>query len=312
MELVTVIIPVYNVKSYISKCITSVEEQSYKNLEIILVDDGSDDGSFSICKEFSKKDSRIKLYHTKNLGLSHARNVGLDHASGKYIVFVDSDDYIHKNMIHIMMDKTEDADLVICNYKRVPDGSSEEIPQDAKCLKEDNWDSEQFWKSYYLKHLNTFCCVAWNKLYKRELFQNIRYPVNRIHEDEYIISDIVSRCKKIKVINDSLYYYVQRRDSIMHSPHQEYFESAKVLISRCGDFQTYNLADVLKANLNGIPELLVRGLAESKDYAKYNSLKKEYDFYLRKNSSVKLLLKRLLLIMPSVYNLYIKWRGKKY
>lgn len=139
MKLITVIIPVYNVKSYLSKCIESVKKQSYKNLEIILVDDGSDDGSFSICKEFSKKDSRIKLYRTENLGLSHARNVGLDHASGEYIVFVDSDDYIYEDMVKTMISKSENADLVICNYEKISD-SNEKVPQDAKLLKDDIWN----------------------------------------------------------------------------------------------------------------------------------------------------------------------------
>ena len=269
MKLITVIIPVYNVKPYLSKCLESVGKQSYKNLEIILVDDGSDDGSFSICKEFSKRDSRIKLYHTKNLGLSHARNVGLDHANGEYIVFVDSDDYIHENMISTMMDKAEDADLVICNYKKVLNDTKKEIPQDAKCLKDDSWNYKQFWEHYYLKNLNVFCCVAWNKLYKRKLFKNIRYPINEIHEDEYIINDIVSRCNKIKIINDVLYYYVQRGNSIMHNSYQGYMGSAEAFIGRCDAFQNRNLVGILRENLNEIPGLLVKGFNESQNRSKY-------------------------------------------
>lgn len=315
MKLITVIIPVYNVKPYLSKCLESVGKQSYKNLEIILVDDGSDDGSFSICKEFSKRDSRIKLYHTKNLGLSHARNVGLDHANGEYIVFVDSDDYIHENMISTMMDKAEDADLVICNYKRVLNDTKKEIPQDAKCLKDDSWNYKQFWEHYYLKNLNVFCCVAWNKLYKRKLFKNIRYPINEIHEDEYIINDIVSRCNKIKIINDVLYYYVQRGNSIMHNSYQGYMGSAEVFIGRCDAFQNRNLVGILRENLNEIPGFLVKGFNESQNRSKYRFLRQKYILYLKqylKNDySAKLLLKKWMLMIPSFYNLYIDWHNKK-
>lgn len=315
MKLITVIIPVYNVKPYLSKCLESVGKQSYKNLEIILVDDGSDDGSFSICKEFSKRDSRIKLYHTKNLGLSHARNVGLDHANGEYIVFVDSDDYIHENMISTMMDKAEDADLVICNYKRVLNDTKKEIPQDAKCLKDDSWNYKQFWEHYYLKNLSVFCCVAWNKLYKRKLFKNIRYPINEIHEDEYIINDIVSRCNKIKIINDVLYYYVQRGNSIMHNSYQGHMGSAEAFIGRCDAFQNRNLVGILRENLNEIPGLLVKGFNESQNRSKYRFLRQKYILYLKQylknNYSVKLLLKKWMLMIPSFYNLYIDWHNKK-
>lgn len=315
MKLITVIIPVYNVKPYLSKCLESVGKQSYKNLEIILVDDGSDDGSFSICKEFSKRDSRIKLYHTKNLGLSHARNVGLDHANGEYIVFVDSDDYIHENMISTMMDKAEDADLVICNYKKVLNDTKKEIPQDAKCLKDDSWNYKQFWEHYYLKNLNVFCCVAWNKLYKRKLFKNIRYPINEIHEDEYIINDIVSRCNKIKIINDVLYYYVQRGNSIMHNSYQGYMENAEAFIGRCDAFQNRNLVGILRENLNKIPGLLVKGFNESQNRSKYRFLRQKYILYLKQylknNYSAKLLLKKWMLMIPSFYNLYIDWHNKK-
>lgn len=315
MKLITVIIPVYNVKPYLSKCLESVGKQSYKNLEIILVDDGSDDGSFSICKEFSKRDSRIKLYHTKNLGLSHARNVGLDHANGEYIVFVDSDDYIHENMISTMMDKAEDADLVICNYKKVLNDTKKEIPQDAKCLKDDSWNYKQFWEHYYLKNLNVFCCVAWNKLYKRKLFKNIRYPINEIHEDEYIINDIVSRCNKIKIINDVLYYYVQRGNSIMHNSYQGYMGSAEAFIGRCDAFQNRNLVGILRENLNEIPGLLVKGFNESQNRSKYRFLRQKYILYLKQylknNYSAKLLLKKWMLMIPSFYNLYIDWHNKK-
>lgn len=317
MKLITVIIPVYNVKSYLQKCIESVEKQSYKNLEIILIDDGSNDGSFSICEKFAKKDNRIKFYHTKNSGLSHARNVGLDHATGEYIVFVDSDDYIHKDMINTMVSKVGNADLVICNYEKILSNGNKKISQDAKCLKDDNWNSEQFWEHYYLGNLGIFCCVVWNKLYKKELFKGIRYPINKIHEDEYIINDIIERCSHIKVISDSLYYYVQRQGSIMHSSYKGHFDGAEAFLNRCVFFEKYDLTRVLKKNLDYIPVELVMGLNETKGQKnskmRYRLLREKYDFFLKKylkeNFSIKLYLKKYMLMMPALYSLYIKIRN---
>lgn len=312
MQLVTVIVPVYNVEKYLYKCISSIVEQSYRNLEIILVDDGSDDNSYSICKDFSKRDTRINVYHTKNLGLSHARNVGLDHANGEYISFVDSDDYIHKDMIKTMLLKADDADLVICNYERVSD--SKELIQDKKCLKDEYWSAKSFWQYYYLEGLRVFCCVAWNKLYKKNLFDNVRYPLNKIHEDEYVIKDIINQCNKVKVITDLLYYYVQRENSIMHKKYQGNLEEAEAYLGRCNEFQKNNLVNILRENLNEIPGLLINGFLENKNQTnakiRFYQLKEEYSFfvkqYLKRNPSIKLYLKDLMLSIPKIYILYIK------
>lgn len=319
MDLVTVIVPVYNVKNYLRKCLESIVKQTYRNLEIILVDDGSNDGSFSICRNFLKIDSRIKMYHTKNMGLSHARNVGLNYANGDYIIFVDSDDYIHENMINIMMHEIGNADLAICNYKKVMVNSNIKLLQDQGITKDGSWNFEQFWQHYYDDNLRAFCCVAWNKLYKRELFNNVRYPLNKIHEDEYIINEIVNQCKKIKVINDSLYYYVQRPNSIMHSSYQGKFDLAEALLGRCDSFCKYGLNDILYKNLNEIPTLIITGIDEIKDSKeakkRYCLLRKRYNFYLKRylkdNFSIKLYLKQVLLMMPKVYRLSIELKSKE-
>lgn len=308
------IIPVYNVENYLSKCIKSILRQSYKNLEIILVDDGSNDTSFSICNSFIVKDKRIKLYHTNNLGLSHARNVGLNHANGKYIVFIDSDDYVHKDMISIMMHKIGNADMLICNYEKVTDNNDGLILQDSKMLKDDTWSLKQFWQYYYFDDLRAFCCVAWNKLYKKDLFDNVRYPLNRIHEDEYVIGKIVNKCKKIKVIGNTLYYYVQRPNSIMHQSYHGNFEIAEALLGRYNNLRKLNSVKILNENLNEIPGLLVTGLDEThgqgKGKERYFFLRKKYNFilkqYLKKQFSIKLYLKYLLLLTPRFYYFIIK------
>lgn len=319
MKLVTVIIPFYNVEKYLPVCIESVLKQSYKKLEIILIDDGSTDNSLLICKKFKGKDKRIKIYHTNNFGLSHARNVGLDHANGDYIVFVDSDDYIDENMINIMLTKSNDSDLVICNYKKVQSkdiGVTLEISQDKQVLKNQIWDINSFWKHYYFDNLRAFCCVAWNKLYKKKLFNKIRYPVGKIHEDEYVIGKIVNQCNSIKVINNSLYYYVQRVDSIMHKDYRGNFEVAEAYLNRCAVLQEQQQLDIIKENLLEIPSLMVSGFYESKNRAKirgrFNLMRHKYSFfikkYLKESFSLKLYLKQLLLLFPNIYYLYLKVR----
>lgn len=314
MKLITVIVPVYNVENYLSKCIESIMEQSYKNLEIILVDDGSNDNSLAIRNSFSQKDDRVKVYHTKNLGLSNARNVGLDHANGEYVTFIDSDDYVHKDMIKTMINKIGNADLVICNYEKVLSDSNEQISQDQACLKDEYWSPEQFWQHYYWRNLHVFCCVAWNKLYKLKLFNNVRYPISMIHEDEYIINNLINNCQKIKVIKDSLYYYVQRQGSIMHNAYRGYFEIAEAFLGRCSSFHEYHSNNIIEENLNEIPRLLALGFNEAKNQnnvnEKYNLLRKKYNFflkqYLRKNFSIKLYLKFWMLKVPKLYSLYLK------
>lgn len=317
MKLVTIIIPVYNVEKYLSKCIRSVLNQSYKNLEVILVDDGSNDDSLLICKRFREKDDRIKLYHTDNFGLSHARNIGLDHANGDYIVFVDSDDYVNKNMIDIMMTKSDNTDLVICNYEKVQSNGIAEVSQDKQVLKDEIWNTDNFWEHYYIDGLGIFCCVAWNKLYKKKIFDNVRFPIGKIHEDEYIINKIVNRCNSIKVIKNSLYYYVQRPGSIMHENHQENFDVAEIYLNRCSSFQKNHQIDVIKSNLLIIPFYMVNGLYESQDKEKskekFNLMKKKYFYFvkecLKKKFIFKLYLKQLVLIIPSVYYSYLKFKN---
>ena len=214
-DLVSVIIPIYNVEKYLQRCIESICNQSYQNTEIILVDDGSTDQSLKLCNEFANKDNRILLIHKANGGLSDARNVGMEHAHGKYIMFVDSDDYVHKDMIKEMYKKiTSDAsDMVICGYKVVDEEGKEK--RGIKYIENNEIieDEEEYWQKAY-DSSTFFYIVAWNKLYKKNIFEGLHYSVGKLHEDEYIIHSLVSRCKKISCIKNKLYYYVQREDSI--------------------------------------------------------------------------------------------------
>lgn len=214
---ISVIVPIYKVEKYLVHCVNSIIEQTYRNLEIILVDDGSPDSCPFICDEFAQKDPRIIVIHKENGGLSDARNAGLDIASGEYILFVDSDDYISVNMCEILLNRLlkYDADMAICNYLRVSE-KQELICEKNSILpiKDECLDADAFMEGY-TGNYGWYYVVAWNKLYKKELFDQLRYPFGKRNEDEFIIHHIIYRCKKIACTKDGLYYYTQRSGSIM-------------------------------------------------------------------------------------------------
>lgn len=210
-KLITVIVPVYNIKEYIEKCIKSIIAQTYTNLEIILVDDGSTDGSGDICERYALKDDRIIVMHKLNGGLSDARNYAIDMANGDLIAFVDGDDWIHPQMYELMLHTMElqKADIVTCWFEQ----QNEDFAKRNYELKD--LHIKQLTGTDALIDIETPLVVAWNKLYKREIFDGIRYPKGKLHEDEYIIHRIFYRCEKIAVIAEPLYFYTIRRDSIV-------------------------------------------------------------------------------------------------
>lgn len=218
MELISVIVPVYKVEKYLDRCVKSIIEQTYPDLEIILVDDGSPDKCPDLCDDWAKKDARIKVIHKSNGGLSSARNAGLDFATGSYYVLVDSDDYIAVNMIETLYSglKDNNADMAICGYAK----GSEEAFEFGKINKQ-SWyveDSVNALKRIYESaDLAQMYASAWGKLYKKELFDGIRYPDGKIFEDIYTTHQILYRCNKIAIIPDKLVYYYQHPESIMNA-----------------------------------------------------------------------------------------------
>ena len=216
-ELISVIVPIYNVEKYLNKCIESIINQSYSNLEIILVDDGSEDSSGIMCDSYILKDKRIKVIHKENGGLSDARNVGLDKAKGEYIVFIDSDDWIDEKMIEILYNiiKKNNSDISICDYFLA---YNEEIQTQKEDIEIINLSNIEALKTIYDKDLGVCMIVAWNKLYKRNLFKDdIRYPYGKIHEDEFTTYKLLYKAEKISYTNQKMYYYRQRENSITSS-----------------------------------------------------------------------------------------------
>ena len=213
MEKISVIVPIYNVEKYLKQCLDSIINQTYKNLEIILVNDGSTDKSGSICEQYKCMDNRIKLINKNNGGLSDARNIGLLNATGEYISFIDSDDFISLNMYEVLYNNIikSKSDIVWCDYN---------IYITNQMIQKHNLFPEQ--KEYVINHLfakdlfNLYHLEAfvWNRLYKREIFKNVRFPVGRRCEDGYIVIAILSKARKITVIPEALYFYRKREDSL--------------------------------------------------------------------------------------------------
>lgn len=211
--LISVIVPVYNVETYLRECIESILNQSFSDFELILVDDGSTDSSGIICDEYLKEDSRISVIHKENGGLSSARNAGLDYifanSCTEFISFIDSDDFVHKDFLKELLFAIDGCDMALCYYSKFIDSSDFRIPKVRTVDKKDYWDLNS--------STNSFTICAWNKLYRKFIFESIRYPEGRIFEDSYIIHDIILRCKKIALVEKFLYYYRIRSSSIVHS-----------------------------------------------------------------------------------------------
>lgn len=211
-ELVSIIVPVYNVEKYLTECVESILAQSYEKLEIILVDDGSTDGSGKICDAYEKTDSRIRVIHKENGGLSDARNRGIEESKGAYLSFVDSDDKVHKDfVVSLIKSMTCDSDIVQCAYAKVYE-SGMEISYGKSCIFVDGKDSQKYFLG---KEGNPEPFdIACNKIYRKTLFRDIRYPVGRVHEDIATTYQLFYKARHIKVIPDILYYYRIRSGSI--------------------------------------------------------------------------------------------------
>lgn len=210
--LISVIVPVYDVEKYLDICIESIVNQTYENLEIILVDDGSPDNCPKMCDEWSLKDSRIHVIHKENGGLSSARNAALDICRGEYISFVDSDDYIHVDMYQIMMDdmiKTN-ADVVKCSRYICKNSDIFRRPSVSEAK---SYNQKEILDCYFY-HKDDFCGGVWDKLYKAEIFKQIRFPDGINSEDYYVYASIYNNIDKLYYNNIPLYYYRVRDNSI--------------------------------------------------------------------------------------------------
>jgi glycosyltransferase involved in cell wall biosynthesis len=210
--MVTIIVPIYNSEKYIKRCLDSVCAQSYTDLEIILVNDGSTDNSLNILQEYAESDNRIKVVNQENKGVAAARNTGLRNATGDFILYVDSDDWIEKNMVQRMLELMEDADIVFC--------SSDHADSSEKVEKEDSQNIE-IWnqkkqQSEFMKH-KRMTGMLWNKLIRRTLTTGISFNEKTGYgEDAEFLWKVLKRSKKMVVTNEILYHHVLEDSSISH------------------------------------------------------------------------------------------------
>lgn len=220
--LVSIIVPVYQAEKYIKRCIDSVIKQSYENWELILINDGSTDSSYSICKSYEKYDSRIRCFSHENSGVSQTRNFGLDEAHGQYIFFLDSDDFIDNNCIEIMLQtvKRNSSDICFCGYRRITtSGNTDESPKPAECLICDDFNNNFFW-NLYRQHI---IFNIGTKMYRNEIINSnrIRFDTSRkIYEDVSFCLEYLQHCQKVSICSEPLYSYCENSNNSITGTYQ--------------------------------------------------------------------------------------------
>ncbi len=286
-KLISIIVPVYTVESYLDRCITSLINQTYKNLEIILVDDGSKDGSGTICDKYAILDSRIKVIHKENGGVSLARNLGLDVASGDYIGFVDSDDYVESKMYEALYQKAEleNADITICGFTQVRVNGNAQVNDIDLSI---DWSKENVIKNYFRQGIiKELMYSPWNKLYKKSLVNDLRFSEKyHMGEDILFVFECIERMNKLSCVKGSFYNYVMRENSAMTSSFSkkrlDYIYAIREIQNACFEKYPYAVSEVnlwvYRHVLNTLRQIIV-----AKKRKEYQWFYNENKIYLRKN-----------------------------
>lgn len=261
---VSVIIPAYNVENYLEECVNSIIKQTYSNIQIIIIDDGSTDNTLKVCEKLQSKDRRIEFYHKENSGLGASRNVGLAKATGNYLMFVDSDDYLAPNMVKKLLSVSVkyNANIVMCNnYMFDQDHHISCYSNQDRINKFGKWSRSDFWNQLYSGNWG-LCTVSWNKLYSAKLFKNIRFRENKLNEDDFITTELIQAVDYIYVIPDRLYFYrINRMDSIMandKSNDPDYLDGVEAQMERFQNAKENNETILMKYCYRSIPRLMIK------------------------------------------------------
>ena len=228
-DMISIVVPVYNVEQYIGRCIESLIGQTYENIEIILVDDGSEDASGAICDQYSEREHRIITIHKENGGLSDARNAGILCAKGNMITFVDSDDFVHPDYISTLYhNMTEyEADISICRYVQTRENSAKEDRREGQNI----YSRTEGLERLLYQYISTSVCA---KMYKTELFHGVLFPYGKLYEDVVTIFLLFKKANRIVLSDRCLYYYYIRGDSIIHAEFTkkkfDYIENTKYIL----------------------------------------------------------------------------------
>ena len=298
---VSIIIPVYKAEKYLSKCVDSVLNQSYTDLEVILVEDGSPDNCGAICDDYAKKDSRIKVVHKENEGVSKARNAGLDIATGEYVQFVDSDDYLELQMteklVHAM--KEQKVDMVLCGFyeKNLNFEKVSKIEEETGIYKKKDF-LMRIMNNPYSFHYG----VLWNKLFKRKVIERIRFSSDMDFGEDFIFNlHYLGKIEKIAVIEEPLYYYIRyNTDSLMYiqavgkedvQKYLRYLEKRLLIFHKYREF--YKEQNMYENNKNKVNEYLLKVYISEKLEINWQHLskedKKKCRQILEENEDVKLM-----------------------
>lgn len=267
MDLVSIIIPCYNVETYLERCISSAASQDYNHLEIILVDDGSTDQSSKIIDEWAQKDPRIRVIHQINSGVSAARNAGLRSASGSWIIQLDSDDYLAPYAItHLVQTaKATGADMVICDFEKGSDdafsfsvmGSSSPRITDGISAIRHIYDGDHSALRY---------AVPWCKICRKQLYDGIQYPEGKIFEDIYTTHKLLYRCERIAVLDEPLFYYFQRPGSIMNASFSmKKLDYLQALVERVEFFAAHGLHELERIAYDELLHSLIWEYSRTRD-----------------------------------------------
>ncbi len=307
-SLVSIIVPIYKVEEYLPACIDSILKQTYSNLEIILVDDGSPDRCGFICDEYAKEDSRIVVVHKENGGLSDARNAGLDIAKGEYLSFVDSDDIVHPEFINCLLNSalSYDADLVICDINNFTNGNEISFHKIFDYPVKERNKSFYYYSiyNYYSKvEPSSNIVVAWNKLYKKSIWKNLRYPKGKLHEDIFVIHEVLANARKILRINVPLYYYRQREGSIMSKlSERNIIDHSEAANKRIKFFEKFGDKRLSELSVNYYYSDLVNLSFNYKNKKANSIIKKSFvKILINHNLSLKLKLKLFFCSMVNVF-----------
>ena len=267
MEYVSIIVPVYNVEDYLDRCVGSIVRQTHRQLEIILVDDGSTDASPEICQRWAEQDDRIRVVRQTNCGVSGARNAGLRTASHDWIMQIDSDDYIAQHTVENMLRAAcnGDADMVICDFEKGKEDAFAFEP-DAAAAAAYVDGVTALSRIYEGEHNALRYAVPWCKLCRRRLFEGIAYPDGKIFEDIYTTHKLLLRCDRIAVLDECLFYYFQRPGSIMNmSFNMKKLDYLQALVERVEYFSQRGLTELARTAYDELLHSLIWEYSRTRD-----------------------------------------------
>lgn len=266
MPAISVIIPVYRVERYLDACVSSVLAQTFGDFEIILVDDGSPDGCPALCDAWARKDPRIRVIHRENGGLSAARNTGIEAAKGQFLTFVDSDDLLEPDTLRRAWEaqRQYSADLVVYNLVYVDENNRPLASPDFTVFRDEVLDEAEVWRRYFaLEEQKIYYVVAWNKLYRAELFRELRYAEGKRYEDQFLMPQLLAQCGRIACLAYPGYRYVQRGGSIMaQGSSRNYLDRSEFLLEWCDYFA--GKGDLLRAE--GLLNDAIQNLSEKERF----------------------------------------------